>query len=129
MTLQNIVGLWPQNFPLLPDGTVEEGLIIWSKSKTIEGRTTGSRRPCLSSDCEGWFIGVRWESGQMMYPCSKGWAYDPSTKEVRVTGGGEISARTVSPSPEGVPPLQKEVWPPRDALKRGKVWRVGPGVS
>jgi hypothetical protein len=128
VTLQNIVGPWPENFPLLSDGKIEEGLAVWSKSKTIEGRTTGSRRPCLSAECEGWFIGVRWETGQMMYPCSKGWSYDPSTREVRVTGGGEISARTVSPRPEGVPPPPREDWPLREVFKRGKGWRVSPGA-
>ena len=129
MTLQNKIGPWPQYFPLLPNGTVEEGLVVRSKSGTIEGRTTGSRRPCLAVECAGWFIGVRWETGQMMYPCSEGWSYDPSTREIRVTGGGEISARIVSPVPEGVAPLPKEEWPQRDALKMGKGWRVEPGVT
>ena len=129
MTLKNNVGPWPENFPLLPDGKVEEGLAVWSKSKKIEGRTTGSRRPCLSTECDGWFIGVRWETGQMMYPCSKGWTYDPLRRGISVTGGGEISARFVSPVPEGVTPLPKEEWPPRDALKKGNGWRVQPGVT
>ena len=116
-------GPWPSELPLLADGTVEVGMVVRSRSGKIEGRTTGSRRPCLSADCPGWFIGVRWETGQMMYPCSEGWRYDPSTKEIHVTGGGEISARVVSPEPCGVPPLPRSEWPSRDELHRLKGWR------
>jgi hypothetical protein len=117
---------WPDGFRVTAEGGVEEGLVVRSRSGTIEGRTTGSRRPCLSIGCPGWFIGVRWETGQMMYPCSEGWTYDPRARLVRITGGGEISARVVSPRPLGVPPLPPEQWPPRESLT-GKGWRMGQG--
>jgi hypothetical protein len=60
-----------------------------------------------------------------MHICSEGWVYDPATQEVRVTGGGEISARYVSPKPLGTPPRPREEWPDPDTLT-GKGWRVRP---
>jgi hypothetical protein len=66
---------------------------VWSLSGTIEGRTTGARLRCLTIGCPGWLIGVSWETGQRFRPCSQGWRFDPVAKTVRVTGGGEISAR------------------------------------
>ena len=116
---------WPADFPLRDDGTVEEGLVVRSQSGTIEGRTTGSRRRCISTGCPGWFIGVRWQTGQLMYPCSEGWRYFPDERVVRITGGGEISARFVSPAPLGPPPRPREQWPPRSSLT-GRGWRVKP---
>ena len=114
---------WPADFPVAADGSVEEGLVILSRAEGIEGRTTGSRRRCSSAECPGWFIGVKWETGQMMYPCSEGWTYDRATRTVQVTGGGEISAWVVSPRPMGTPPLSRDQWPPRSALT-GKGWRI-----
>ena len=113
---------WPAGFPLKPDGSVTEGIRVESKTQGIEGRTTGSRRRCISVGCPGWFIGVRWETGQMMFICSEGWRYDPASATVKVVKGGEISARFVSPAPGGTPPLPRDQWPPRSAL-RGKGWR------
>jgi hypothetical protein len=60
-----------------------------------------------------------------MHICSEGWVYDPATQEVRVTGGGEISARYVSPTPLGTQPRPREEWPDPDTLT-GKGWRVRP---
>jgi hypothetical protein len=97
---------------------------VWSLSGNIEGRTTGARLRCLSIGCPGWFIGVTWETGQGFRPCSQGWRYDPVTKTVRITGGGEISARFVAPAPLGTPPLPREQWPPRDLLVKRMGWRV-----
>src|SRR4051812_33762228 len=94
---RNSPGVWPAEFPVSEDGTVEEGMVVRSQSGTIEGRTTGARLRCTSTGCPGWFIGVSWETGQRMRPCSEGWRYDPATKTVRITGGGEISARFISP--------------------------------
>ena len=113
---------WPGGFPVTAAGTVAEGIPVFSRTEGIEGRTTGSRRKCASAGCAGWFIGVRWETGQMMYVCSEGWTYDRANRIVRITGGGEISARVVSPKPLGTPPLRREEWPPRSALT-GKGWR------
>ena len=117
-------GRWPEELPIDGDGKVEEGLIVWSKSGEIEGRTTGARSRCTSIDCPGWFIAVTWESGQALKPCSQGWKYDPATKTIRITGGGEISGRFVSPPPLGVDPLPKESWPARSALSKRKGWRI-----
>jgi hypothetical protein len=61
----------------------------------------------------------------MMFPCSKGWSYDAATRSIKITGGGEISARTVSPKPAGVDALPREQWPPRSALNRFKGWHQG----
>jgi hypothetical protein len=117
-------GSWPKDMPVTPEGRVEEGLVVWSQSGNIEGRTTGSRTRCSSTECEGWFIGVSWETGQRFQPCSEGWHYDPANKSVRITGGGEISARVISPRPLGTPPLPREEWPTRESLAKGKGWRV-----
>jgi hypothetical protein len=119
------LGSWPEEMPVSAEGRVEEGLVVWSRSGTIEGRTTGSRRRCSSTGCPGWFIGVSWETGQRFFPCSQGWRYDPADKSVRITGGGEISARVISPPPLGTPPLPREQWPSRELLANGTGWRVG----
>lgn len=126
MTVDGAPGPWPAAFPVLENEKVAEGLPVWSLSGEIEGRTTGARLPCSSHGCPGWFIGVRWETGQLMRICSKGWVYDPARKEVRVTGGGEISARFISPPPLGMPPLPRSEWPDRATLIRYKGWRVTP---
>lgn len=97
-----IPGQWPREIPLLEQGGVQERLVVWSRSHTIEGRTMGSRRRCSSTGCPGWFIGVSWETGQRLYPCSEGWTYDPGSRMVHITEGGEISALVVSPKPLGV---------------------------
>lgn len=117
-------GRWPDEFPLTPEGKVEEGLVVYSRSGLIEGRTTGARLCCYSTGCPGWFIGVSWETGQRLRPCFEGWAYDHHTRSVRITGGGEISARVVSPAPLGVDPRPKAEWPPRASLSGYKGWRV-----
>jgi hypothetical protein len=118
-----IVGPWPNEFPTRADNRVAEGLVVTSKSGRLEGRTTGSRRPCSSTGCPGWFIGVLWETGQQTYICSEGWRYDPASNSVRVVDGGEISARWVSPPPEGVQPMPQSEWPDRAALARRRGWR------
>ena len=123
MTVEGAARPWPADFPVLPNGSVEEGLPVWSLSNSIEGRTTGARLPCTSVGCPGWFIGVRWETGQLMRICSEGWRYEPAKRQVRVSGGGEISARFVSPKPLGASPSPQQEWPPREVLRRWKGWR------
>jgi len=120
-------GLWPEDFPLEPDGKVTEGLVVFSKSGAIEGRMTGGRQRCNSISCPGWFVAITWESGQAMKVCSQGFHYDPKTKVTRITGGGEISGRFVSPPPLGVDPLPKEEWPARATLTKRKGWRISNG--
>lgn len=121
---------WPADFPLdasgrVAEGLVAEGLVVRSISGDIEGRTTGSRRRCTSAGCPGWFITVKWETGQLMHICSEGWVYDAATGEVRVVAGGEISARYISPKPAGTPPKPRDEWPDPASLT-GKGWRVRP---
>ena len=122
---------WPKMLPYSSEKQIKEGIPLFSVSGNVEGRATGSRRKCISgkgtSDkCPGWFIGVLWESGQQMYICSEGWHYDSENNRIDVIGGGEISARFISPKPLGVPPLPRDEWPERDALARRKGWRVSP---
>jgi hypothetical protein len=122
---------WPRMLPYSSEKQIKEGIPLFSVSGNVEGRATGSRRKCIagksdSDKCPGWFIGVLWESGQQMYICSEGWHYDSENDRIDVIGGGEISARFVSPKPLGVPPLPRDEWPDRDALARRKGWRVSP---
>ncbi len=129
MTVDGVPGPWPEAFPVLGDNQVAEGLAVWSLSGEIEGRTTGNRRPCISHGCPGWFIGVRWETGQLLFICSEGWEYSPETKEVRVTGGGEISGRCVSPAPLGVSPLPRDEWIERERMTTWAGWRTNEGET
>jgi hypothetical protein len=117
-------GPWPSDFELTSSGGVEEGLVVLSRTGEISGRTTGSRRTCTTIGCPGWFVGVRWETGQLVHACSEGWHYEAATRVIRITGGGEISARVVSPKPFGVAPLPRAQWPARASLSRLKGWRV-----
>jgi Zn ribbon nucleic-acid-binding protein len=117
-------GRWPEDFPLDADGKVEEGLVVWSKSGDLEGRTTGARQRCSSIGCPGWFVAVTWETGQALRPCSEGTHYDADTKSIRITGGGEITARFASPPALPVDPLPREEWPTRAALSKRKGWRI-----
>jgi len=121
---------WPREFPFTDNGLkhrvispyrVAEGLVVRSVSGMIEGRTTGSRTRCRANGCPGWFIGVLWETGQQMYLCSEGWHYENG--EIQLIGGGEISARFVSPAPLGEHPLPKSQWPARRELLTRRGWR------
>lgn len=118
---------WPKDFLLIDDKTVHEGILVRSLSQAIEGRTTGSRRKCASKKCPGWFIGVLWETGQQMYICSEGWHFERPFPDddlcISIIGGGEISARFVSPKPLGVSPLDRSEWPKRQDLMKRKGWR------
>ncbi|MCU1693465.1 MAG: hypothetical protein JWM64_2556 [Frankiales bacterium] len=118
-------GRWPAAFPLLSDGRVEEGLVVWSQSGEIQGRTTGSRQRCKSTGCPGWLVGVSWETGQCLFPCSEGWSYDSVGQGVRISGGGEISARVICPKPWGIDPRPRQDWPDPASLQ-GKGFGVTP---
>lgn len=113
---------WPNHMPVMPDGTIRVGMVVRSLSGRIEGRTTGGRQRCPSHQCNGWLIGVHWEDGQRLRICSEGWHYDPVADEIKVIGGGEISARFVSPKPLGRQPLPKRDWPPRSTLLKSRSW-------
>lgn len=113
---------WPSNFALLDAHNIEIGIPVFSLSGKIEGRTTGGRRACPANTCPGWLIGVLWESGQMLHVCSEGWHYDQQKNEIQIVGGGEISARFVSPKPLGTPLLPKSQWIKRSELMKRKSW-------
>ena len=115
---------WPKWFPVHTNGKVEEGLTVLSLSGVVEGRTTGNRRKCLVTECPGWFIEVIWETGQRMWPCSEGWHFDSDSKTVSIIGGGEISARFITPKPLGTNPAPRNTWPTRSELARKRGWRV-----
>jgi len=113
---------WPRQFPTDSSGRISEGLIVRSLTNRLEGRTMGGRYECPSASCEGWLISVLWESGQRLHICSEGWHYDPTKLEVQVVGGGEISARFVTPLPLGTPPLPKDQWISREELMHHPAW-------
>jgi len=115
---------WPKAFPLLAPNKVEEGIKVRSLSGVISGRTTGNRRKCSAAKCPGWFVEVMWESGQRMLPCSEGWHYSPDSKSIDIIGGGEISARFVTPKPLGTYPAPRKEWPSRAELNAMRGWRV-----
>lgn len=115
---------WPTHLPVLDDGTIRVGMVVKSLSGRMEGRTIGGRQRCPSHQCNGWLIGVHWEDGQRLRICTEGWHYDPVVDEIRVIGGGEISARFISPKPLGRQPLPKREWPTRAELLKSRSWSV-----
>ncbi len=124
MTVDGVAGEWPAAFPVLGEKAVTEGVVVRSLSGEIEGWTTGSRRRASPSGARVGSSGCGWETGQLMRICSEGWAFDPASGTVSVTGGGEISARFVAPKPLGTPPLPRSEWPTRAELQRFAGWRA-----
>jgi hypothetical protein len=126
---------WPEYFPTLGEGRVECGLRVWSLpvevegfAGRVEGRTTGGRRSCAAPSCGGWFVGVRWETGQQMFICSRGWEFDSEARAVVMTAGVGLSTTVATDRPNTrsvVPPRSQ--WPDRGEL--GPSWRVGDGVK
>lgn len=124
---------WPSSFPLNEKRRVAQSLTVWSLpvdvpgfSGRVEGRTTGGRLPCRAPSCGGWFIGVKWETGQVMYPCSRGWEYDAAERAVRMTTGSGLSTTVATDRPNvraDCPPRSE--WPDRSEL--GSSWQVHKG--
>ena len=122
-------GGWPTAFQILDDKHVREGIPVFSISGKIEGRTTGNRRKCAAVGCPGWFIEVQWETGQKFWPCSEGWHYSVDShgaERIDIIGGGEISARFISPKPLGTYPLDRSEWPTKSELRTMRGWRKAP---
>ena len=118
---------WPKALPLIDECSIQEGIPVYSISGKIEGRTTGNRRKCASRKCPGWFVEVQWETGQKFWPCSEGWHYDSTAGangRIDIIGGGEISARFISPKPLGTHPLERSAWPSKSKLRTLKGWRI-----
>ena len=83
-----------------------------SRSGEIRGITLGLGGPCPSSTCDGHLICVDWETGQCLYPCSKGWSYrEFPFPHYRIVDGGEISARWINP----IAPPPRDQWADRYA--------------
>lgn len=127
--------MWPPAFDLDNDGRVAVGIPVWSLpvdvpgfSGRVEGRTTGGRRPCAAPSCGGWFIGVKWETGQQMFLCSRGWDYDPRARVVRMTRGSGLSTTMATDrlNVRADPPPRAE-WPDRVAL--GPAWNARGGIG
>ena len=128
MSEDQVIGPWPSEFSVVDEKHVAEGLVVRSLSGAVEGRTTGHRRPCSTTECPGWFIGVRWESGQLMFICSQGWTYDPGTGSIRVTAGHELAARYVALEDADLWP--REDWVEPDQLHKWAGWRLeAPAMS
>lgn len=123
---------WPTALVVDGTGRIRTGTVVRSIDASIEGRATGGRRRCTATGrkgrtptdpCAGWQIDVHWETGQRMRICSEGWHYDPDRDEIQVIGGGEISARFVSPPPLGTPPRPRNQWPARSSILSAPAWR------
>ncbi len=121
---------WPADYPVDADGRVARGIPVWSLpvdvdgvSGLVEGRTTGGRMVCAAPSCGGWFIGVKWETGQQMFLCSRGWVYDAAANVVRMTGGDGLSTTVATdrPNVRAAPPPRVE-WPDRAEL--GPAWKT-----
>jgi hypothetical protein len=111
--------IWPEELPVDGEGRIARGMVVWSRSGEIEGRTTGGRRVCGDPKCPGWQIGVKWETGQQFYVCSLGWAYQQDTRTFRMTAR-EISSTSPTIPDRRRPPLPRSEWPPRSEL--GPAW-------
>jgi hypothetical protein len=124
--------VWPSGFPVSADGRVEHGLVVWSLPVDVaghvgrvEGRTTGGRTPCACPTCGGWFIGVKWETGQQMFICSRGWSYDPLTGSISITLGSGLSTTVANDRPNTRSAARpRSQWPDRSDL--GPTWRHTP---
>lgn len=51
---------------------ITKGEKVISRTGTQEGKTTGGSRHCSLEGCRGLRIAVRWPSGKLTYPCTKG---------------------------------------------------------
>lgn len=117
---RNSPGDWPAEFPVNPDGYVEEGLVVWSRLGLVEGRTTGARLRVLLDRVPRLIHRCHVGDGPDDAALLRGLDLRPGPKTVRITGGGEISARVISPEPLGTPPSPRSEWPTRESLRRRK---------
>jgi len=105
-------GQWPRTNrpPFYNSWDAPAGVPVLSISGAIRGITLGGGGPCPSSTCDGLLVCVDWETGQCLYPCSKGWQYrEEPVPHYRITDGGEISARWINP----VGPPPRDEWAER----------------
>lgn len=86
----------PENvvFPNVIEGSIQEeiqfpekniyarGTPVLSSDGTIKGKLTGGSRPCGMHGCTGKTLAVRWENGNLTYPCTKGMDYTNGTWQI-----------------------------------------------
>jgi hypothetical protein len=59
----------------LPTVLLQPGVGVIARGRTRpNGRTTGGDRRCALEGCFGRRVGVRWTSGRITWPCTKGMA-------------------------------------------------------
>lgn len=113
---------WPVALAVDDDGRIPIGMVVRSLSSAIEGRTTGGRRRCPAAHCGGWDVSVAWETGQGTRICTEGWHFDPVSRELRIVGGGEITARVAVDHVTDVLPLPRAKWPAKEVLLTHPAW-------
>lgn len=115
-------GDWPRppkdRPPFYNEGSFPPGVPVVSRSGTIRGITLGGRAPCPSKTCDGYLICVDWETGQVTFPCTKGWRWAHDDSHIAIVAGGEITGRVINP----VDPLAREAWPERSLVLDGVRW-------
>lgn len=71
--------------------TVEEGQTVYGTRDDHVGKTTGGTRRCGLAGCTGRRIAVRWENGNLTYPCEKGMEYDEESGEWSIISNRSLS--------------------------------------
>ena len=95
---------------------VPENIPVLSRNGAIRGRSLGRGQLCAAGGCietygPRWQLGVEWETGQTTIICDVGWERrELPVDHIRITAGGEITARFVTPRDPG---------PDRNRLPKG----------
>jgi hypothetical protein len=102
-------GEWPrtQRPPFYDKHPAPAGVPVLSVSGLIRGITLSGGAACPSKSCDGHVIAIDWETGQLTFPCSKGW--EQRDGHIRLVAGGEITGRVIN----RVDPIPKSEWPTR----------------
>lgn len=97
--------------------TSYEDLPVLSRNGVIRGRSTGATWPCKAQGCIDTYgaprqLQVEWDTGDTTRICEVGWELrDAPVDHIRITGGGEISARYVNPiDPKSERGLLDDAW-------------------
>ena len=65
---------------------IMKGAEIVTANHAHKGLATGGGYLCRLEGCTGWRIGVRWSSGRITFPCSKGMHLDTNTEGLVIRG-------------------------------------------
>lgn len=57
---------------------------VISRDGKFKGKTTGGERPCQMEGCNGIRKAVRWQDGELTYPCYKGMEWNPTKKTWKI---------------------------------------------